>query len=365
MSLPYWVEREQLTALERARQEGVITVGYIGGSITDARSRSNWPQYVSKWLAERLPSVRIRIENAAIGATCSDLAVFRAKRDLLDRGCQLIFVEFAVNDSEMIPIKRTRTREGLLRILLAGGAENIVLVYTHSEDMLEDMINERYPSTIAEFEQLAEYYNLSSIWVGKYAYDQVQAGVMSMEQWLPDGLHPSKSGSQLYADCIARFIEQQLQQLHANPSLPTLPILLPIPLNTLCWEKVSELPFSSIQTSGIWIEQRWHDYEWIDTILETDQIGASLSFQFEGRGLMLVFDFGKLSAEFSYSIDGAPWQLSNRDCPDWVNDSGWYRLYDFGHGLSDGAHTFELVVQAKSNNNPGEYFRLGKVGIIS
>lgn len=78
MSLPYWIEREKLTAFQRALIEGKLTVGYIGGSITDGRPLHNWAIFVNEWLARKFPSLRVRIENAAIGATGSDLATFRA-----------------------------------------------------------------------------------------------------------------------------------------------------------------------------------------------------------------------------------------------------------------------------------------------
>lgn len=59
-----------------------------------------------------------------------------------------------------------------------------------------------------------------------------------MDDWLPDGLYPLARGSRLYADCIINYLEQH-------------------------------------------IEQRWHDYERMDIVLETYEMGSSLSFQFE------------------------------------------------------------------------------------
>ena len=79
--------RRRLVRTMEAVSRGKLTVGFIGGSITDARPGYNWPEAVAAWLVGRLPNVRIHIENAAIGATGSDLAVFRAERDLFDRGC--------------------------------------------------------------------------------------------------------------------------------------------------------------------------------------------------------------------------------------------------------------------------------------
>src|SRR5688500_18389521 len=75
-----------------------ITLGFIGGSITDGRTGYSWPEATIAWFCRTFPGVRVIVENAAIGATGSELACFRARRDLVDRGCDLVFVEYAVND---------------------------------------------------------------------------------------------------------------------------------------------------------------------------------------------------------------------------------------------------------------------------
>ncbi|MCR8659633.1 SGNH/GDSL hydrolase family protein [Paenibacillus endoradicis] len=369
MTLPYWIEREPLTVFQQCISAGTVTLGFIGGSITDGRSRSNWPEYVVQWLAVQYPNVRFRVENAAIGATGSDFGVFRAQRDLIERGCDVVFIEYAVNDDELPTVKRHRSREGLIRKLLREDARDLILVYTFCDTMLDPMVNGLYPPSIIEFEQLANHYHLPSIWVGKYGLDQVKSGRLSMEEWLPDGIHPLKIGSSIYAECVISFLQKQLQRNDRISNVNNHAFqhdLLIQPLDAQCWEEVYELPFTQIVTNGRWLEQRWHDYEWMDTVLETTEIGASLTFVFEGRGLVLAFDFGYQSAEFHYRIDGGAWIESNRDCPDWVGVSGWYRLFDCGDDLQPGEHHFELVVQHRDpEKNQETYFRLGKVGIIT
>jgi hypothetical protein len=73
----------------------------------------------------------------------SPLAVFRAQKDLLDRGCDLICIEFAVHDYQVPTDLRSRTREGLIRKLLREEARDLVIVYTFSQPMYEDMIGGR------------------------------------------------------------------------------------------------------------------------------------------------------------------------------------------------------------------------------
>jgi len=67
-----------------------VTIGFLGGSITDPRPGYNWPEPVIGWFVNRFPGVRLSVENAAIGATGSALAVFRAQWDIIDRHCDLV-----------------------------------------------------------------------------------------------------------------------------------------------------------------------------------------------------------------------------------------------------------------------------------
>jgi hypothetical protein len=344
--------RGPLRHTRQALQEGSITIGFIGGSITDPRPECNWPEPVSAWFVETFPGVRVNVENAAIGATGSDLAVFRARRDLIDRGCDLVFVEFAVNDSGSPTEQRMRSREGLLRKLLAGTGRDVVLTYTYMQTFYTDMMQGQVPASIAEFEQLAEHYSLGSVWMGLHSLLEVQKGRMRWEEWLPDGLHPQQRGSLSYAQSVIAYLERELLPGIPEEKAPSGEILPP-PLNPLNWEEACSLPFSNVHLAGPWMVRNWPKLAWIDQVLHTAAVGATLSFDFQGRGLVLGFDFGKTSSEFRYRLDGGPWQLSERERPEWMGADGWYRTFIVGDDLPRGRHTFELEVV--HGNVSGDY----------
>lgn len=365
MSLSIWNYRNELHHTRRRIEEGQLTVGFIGGSITDGRPRHNWPEPVIAWLNEHHSDTRIVVENAAIGATGSDLAAFRAKRDLIDRQCDLVFVEYAVNDEKEAPVKRARSREGLIRQLLAEGNRDVVIVYTYSEQMYEKLEAGEVPATIEEFEQIARHYGIGSVWMGLYAFEEVRLGRLRFEEWLPDGLHPTSRGSLSYASSVIQFLQHELERENKGKQIGATGQGLPKPLDDKCWDDVYDLPLADIRTSGPWTIRRWPYYEWIDQVLETSAIGAELSFEFEGRGLALGFDFGKSSAEFRYRIDGGEWQTAQRDRPDWVGADGWYRLFFLGDDWELSRHQFELsVVHGNRPGCSGTNFRLAKAGII-
>lgn len=359
--------RGALSNTKRKLVEGGLTVGFIGGSITDGRGAHNWPEPVSRWLVANCPDARIAVENAGIGATGSDLACFRAKRDLIDRGCDLVFVEFAVNDNGVATERRQKTREGLLRQLLASGTTDVVLVYTYCQDMYEPMSEGRMPPSIEEFEALAEHYALSSVWMGLHAFNEVKAGFLRWEEWLPDGLHPTERGSFSYGESVIGYLRSALAHTSEAPaaSVANAVSSLPEPLDPGHWQQVSFVPFEEIRTEGPWTIKRWVTLEWIDRALSTSAIEAKLAFSFEGRGLALAFDFGKLSAECRYRIDGGEWQVSSRERPDWCGPAGWLKLETLADSLSSGRHEVELeVVHGNKPDCAGTRFDLAFVGVI-
>ncbi|OPZ23551.1 MAG: hypothetical protein BWZ02_03175 [Lentisphaerae bacterium ADurb.BinA184] len=363
--LPLHHHRRGLARTRRALARGGITVGFVGGSITDQRPRCNWPEPVAAWFVEAFPGVRLAVENAAIGATGSDLAVFRAQRDLIERGCDLVFIEFAVNDGGEPAEKRMRTREGLVRKLLAGEGRDLVITYTYAQDMYADMAAGRVPATIAEFETLAEHYDIGSVWMGLHALREVMAGQMRWEEWLPDGLHPQQRGSLSYGQGVTAFLETELRQPRGGRRPGAAGRRLPAPLNPRHWQAACALPFSAVSLSGPWIVRRHTGLVWMDQVLETAAPGAKLSFTFTGRGLALGFDFGRSSAEFRYSLDGGEWLASRRDRPGWCGNEGWYRLFTVAEELAPAPHRFELeVVHGNQPDCTGTNFRLALIGVI-
>lgn len=364
MELEVYKYRAGLPKTLNALKSGKLTLGFIGGSITESRGEKRWPERVISWFVEKFPDVRIYVENAAIGATGSDLAVFRAERDLINRNCDLIFIEYAVNDSSEPVEQRTRSREGLIRKILNNSDCDLVLVYTYNQQMYTDMMNGIIPDSIRELEELGEHYDIGSVWMALYALEEVKKGRMKWEEWLPDGLHPESRGSLSYGDSVIKYLEKELiiepnlNGLHNGKEIVA-------PLNSHNWEHTEFVPFEKIKTQGPWTIRRWAEVEWIDQVLFTSAVGAKLFFSFKGRGLSLGFDFGNYSSEFRYRIDDGEWVEVARDRDWWCPDLGWFRISSIADDLPNVNHQFELeVIHGNTEKCKGTNFRLAFVGVI-
>ncbi|URZ04774.1 SGNH/GDSL hydrolase family protein [Clostridium felsineum] len=363
MELEVYKHRSGMPKLIQALNKGQVTLGFIGGSITDGEPHKRWPEYIVGWFEKNFPQVRLYVENAAIGATGSDLGVFRVDRDIIERKCDVVFVEYAVNDNDETSEKRMRTREGLIRKILKQKMD-VIITYTYCQDMYESLMKDKLPNTVEEFEKIAKYYNISSVFMGLYALNQVKEGMMRWEEWLPDGLHPDERGSSVYGESVAKFLKEELID---KTSLEKAPYgeNLPLSLNKNNWEHTHFVPLEDIKLKGPWCIRRGRSNNMIPQLLETAAVGAKLSFQFKGRGMSIACDFGRTSSEFRYRLDKGEWRETKRERPDWVQDQGWFKLENLYDSIENKEHTFELeVVHGKGEYCKGTNFRLIFVGVI-
>lgn len=353
-----------------AVRRGAVTVGFLGGSITAPKTGTRWPEPFQRWVADRFPGVRLTVENAALGATGSDLGAFRAESTVLARGCDVVFVEYAVNDYGTPSERRGRTREGLLRQLLRAGAD-VVLVHTYCGEMEADLVAGRVPPSIAEFEALAERYGVPSVWVGLHAWRQVRRGLMTPEEWLPDGLHPEVRGSQAYAEPVIALCDEVWGGAPGGAPCGSPPRRdavadLPAPQHTGCWERVRVADLASVHREGPWVLRNTPTCLGLERVLWATVPGARLRLPFQGRGVVLGFDFGRLSSEVRYRIDGGAWTQTERDRPGWCGDRGWYRPVIVADDLPPGDHELDLETLAVAvPGGIGVETAIGLIGILA
>lgn len=355
--------RQPLCHFKKAMENRKITVGILGGSISEPINvpweQQRWPDKLTNWLAASFPEVIVNVENAAKGASGSESALFRVERDIISKNCDIVFVEYAVNDKDMPAYERALCREGLLRKLLCAPNRNydVVVVYTYYGGMLSDMLSGNLYEGIADFEKLCEHYHISSVHMGEYALSQLQAGYVRYEEWLPDTVHAGDVGSRIYAEAVKNLLEKELQ------NTDTRQLEIPQPMLRDNWQGAYRLDMDEIQRLGPWKCNRTYRIPTVERILQTASLGAALEFCFHGRGLELFVRVNQFAAGYRVRVDDGKWIDLSGPRPDWCKKTPDWIRSDMLTGYEPGMHYVRLET-FMANGATGTNFELCDVGII-
>ncbi|MBQ8812912.1 MAG: SGNH/GDSL hydrolase family protein [Lachnospiraceae bacterium] len=350
--------RSGLKFTREAIERGRLVVGYLGGSITDGRAGHNWSDYFSNWLCAMYPDTRIVVENAAMGATGSDMAVLRVEKQIIERQCNLVFIEYAVNDQAKESVYRYEAREGLLRKLMSYGKCDIVLVYTYCKDMYEDLVKQKVPATVQEYEVLAQHYGISSVWPGLKAYEGWQQGLYQHHEWMPDGLHPQSFGSNIYAHCVKEFFKLALTEQNERGSMPEA-------MYENNWENVTLLTDHDMVIHGNGYFYRAYHTIPVDLVFHTKAVGAKLSFDFYGTGCVAVHMVGMKSYALAYRIDNGEWIERQNDKYDWMEELKDFNFKVLARNLERKKHHVEIkAILSDSPKGIGDVLEIPFVAII-
>lgn len=348
--------RRPLYHTAEAIRRGHITIGFIGGSITEpVDDGRRWSDKVVDWFVAEFPGLIVDVENTAKGAAGSLNAILRIEEELLNQHCDLVLIETAVNDG---PFSWGACREGMLRKLMKDDTCDVLLTYTYCQSMFDAISAGTLPESIADWEALAEHYHLSSVEMGRYAFDLVMDGFMRWDEWLPDGLHPDDAGSRIYAEPVCRLIKREIDT--AQPVRKP----LPEPLHADHWEKAHAFPLKDVERRGPWRLVHEHRIPSVHHVLYTDSLNASLFFEFDGTGLLLHLMSSELYAGYKVRIDGGEWIVSNDGAPAWAA-----KCTDFVRGdrpvfgLPAGHHTAEIAPLFPTGGRSTR-FKIGMIGII-
>lgn len=155
-----------------SRKTEALTVGYIGGSITNGTGVADvadcWREKTTAWLQETYPDAAITAINAAIGATGSYYGKNRIDFHLLDQKPDLVFIEFVVNDwIEGSTFKESaENMETMVRKCLNSNPNmDIVFVYTTTVSL-----GGNNNTWINAFNAVAQHYGIETIGVGAAMY---------------------------------------------------------------------------------------------------------------------------------------------------------------------------------------------------
>lgn len=199
----------RLAAVMRKAQAGEdITVGVIGGSITEGysasdREKNSYAYHMYEWWQERFPDITVNYVNAGIGGTSSYLGVHRVQQDLLDYDPDFVIVEFSVNDGNTNFYKMTY--DNLLRRILLDEKETaVMLLFTTQEDGTNAQVNDAL---------LGFGYELPMISYGNAVLPSIEAGEFTWKDISPDNIHPNDRGHAIIGELLYLYLNDVYARL--------------------------------------------------------------------------------------------------------------------------------------------------------
>ncbi|MDE6915404.1 MAG: SGNH/GDSL hydrolase family protein [Lachnospiraceae bacterium] len=209
------VNRGNLYRIERAMKKAMrgeaVTVGFLGGSITQGCLSSTpetcYAYLVYRWWCERFPEAAVAYVNAGIGGTTSQFGTARADSDLLSKNIDFTVVEFSVNDEDNAHF--LETYEGLIRKLYASRTQPGILIVNSVR--YDDGSNAQ-----AQHVRIGEAYGLPCVSMKPTLYAKILDGTYTSRDITADDLHPNDEGHGRMAEVIIHFLETVYDELQGG-----------------------------------------------------------------------------------------------------------------------------------------------------
>ena len=352
-------------ALHKAQRGQKVTIGVIGGSITQGAAASKpeyrWGDLVAQWWRDTFPEAEVSFVNAGIGATGSDLGAHRVKAHLLSQKPDFVVVEYAVNDS--INPMADETLEGLLRQILLpwhgiDGTPGAMMLFTMNHTGANEQ-DRHIP--------VGKHYGLPMVSFRDALWPEVEAGRVAWEDIEADLVHPNDRGHAICADLVIHVLEQYRARLGdytgdvQGASAPDKPDALnrmtPAPLISDTFERALLRSRDDVQPV---LNEGWsaipgsqYGPGWA-----ADAPGSVIQFDVQGTAISLVFwrikgDMGIAEAQVD---DAPPVRLDAWFDADW---GGYTPFQLIARNLAPGTHRLTVrLLDEKQEKSGGHRFEI-------
>lgn len=191
------------SCMRRAVHGGELTIGFLGGSITQGSLASEhtrtYAYRVYTWWKEAFPLASFYYVNGGIGGTNSHYGAARAESDLLMYQPDFVVVDFSVNDEADCFFQETY--EGVIRKILAWNSMPAVL-------LLHNVFYDTGENAQEYHNAVGKWYGVPYVSVRDTVYRRMKAGEYVRTELTADGLHPNDKGHALVAGEIICFLEK-------------------------------------------------------------------------------------------------------------------------------------------------------------
>lgn len=191
--------------IARAQAGEAITIAYLGGSITEGALAQPQATRCYAYLSAQafaktyMPDPKLlKYVNAGISGTPSVLGITRLEQDVLSKDPDIVFVEFAVNDSNQMPYRIVY--ESMIRKLLMSDSQPaVILIFTFMESGY---------SCQPHMQQVGNHYDLGMISVKDAIQPQITLGNIQWSDYSSDYTHPNTAAHAFIAEMISNYFAQ-------------------------------------------------------------------------------------------------------------------------------------------------------------
>ena len=343
-------------------KEKKLTIGYFGGSITEGAGASRdelcYRGRVTTWFRERYPDAEITPIQAAIGGTGTDLGMYRCEKDLTSRNPDLVFFEFAVNDSWMTYENSAAQTETIFRkIRKKNPCADIIVIFTTTGAIHNILASGGEYHSRSAHQAVAHHYGIPTIDVGEVLRTRTLLEGGDFTRFTTDTVHPSDEGYEIYTDCITAWLEKNLTEGETMTAHPERPLFCPKVHDDARLVDITE---ACVSADGFTLQEtslcgRYSHY------MEAVHPGDTMTFTFTGETGGLYWMLAKDGGDLTVQVDGgAPVTLRAWDhyCKSFNRASHAYVAMNLPYGT----HTVTVTVaETKAEESEGTAIRIGAV----
>lgn len=275
--------------LKKAENGQPITLGYLGGSITQGSLSSTpdtcYAAMTTRWWREQYPNTSFTYVNGGIGGTTSQFGAARVDSDILAYEPDFVVIEFSVNDDNNLFFRETY--EGLVRKVYTSKTAPAVL-------LVHNIFYEDGRNTQDQHETVGRYYNIPCVSMKTSVYQSIAHGKIAVRDVTPDDLHPNDAGHALLANLITNFLEKvQKEDVASVTDVVRQPEELPTPITANAYQNSVRYQVynSTPELSGFVADTAEQNH--ITEIFKRGFIGQkkgdSIRFDIEGTGIAVQY----------------------------------------------------------------------------
>ncbi|MBE6704043.1 MAG: hypothetical protein E7583_02155 [Ruminococcaceae bacterium] len=342
-----------------------LTIVYIGGSVTDGygstnQSQNAWAAHLGNRIKELYPDVKLNNQKKSIGGTGSYFASFRYEREIAPLNPDLLFIEYAINDkyNGVTYDQVVKSSESIVRLANKfNPAIDIIFVLTFDSGTKDSDYDQ-----LRAHRDVAEYYGYPVLKMADKVYAMLEETGEDYSVYFKDGVHPNDAGYAFYGEQVIALVEEELKTAeeaaagYADHVLPekTLADYVTLDANMIYADEID------LSDSEGWEYQPKTNFSWLGTRYNgrifAKEIGAKLTFEFEGTDIGLATGIGPKMGIISVTVDDREPVIIDE-----YRTSPNPKDRVIAEGLEDTKHTVTIEVIGQNEKSEGCEFEIGAI----